>query len=390
MEKEIKVRKKRFAAFWTAVLMVCGMAMPMVINADALAVEELSAGNLLNKGELLSYSYKPADGATSQYEVYYLDYDGTLLYSEPDVANNTENYVVEDYPKQLSDGAAFKGWTVNKVDGSGGEMYSVTLRATVAFNITYVPSDAQGNNPDTYTYGSDITISEPPMKAGYTFGGWFSDENHNNSFPGINESDAEPITVYAKFEPNSYNISYEPADSQGSNPLEYTYGTSVTLSDPPEKTDYTFSGWYMEQDFSGDAVTTIGEGEPGNITLYAKFTRSITYVLNGGTNADSNPASYVEGIGANLAAASRPGFVFAGWYTDKEFTTKIESIGTDVIGNLELYAKFDIGAIGPYTYDLKKGVQYQLGSATKVSGDNSTYVSGSTFYVPEDGSYTFS
>ena len=196
--------------------------------------------------------------------------------------------------------------------------------------------------------------------------------------------------MYAKFEPNSYNISYEPADSQGSNPLEYTYGTSVTLSDPPEKTDYTFSGWYMEQDFSGDAVTTIGEGEPGNITLYAKFTRSITYVLNGGTNADSNPASYVEGIGANLAAASRPGFVFAGWYTDKEFTTKIESIGTDVIGNLELYAKFDIGAIGPYTYDLKKGVQYQLGSATKVSGDNSTYVSGSTFYVPEDGSYTFS
>lgn len=67
----------------------------------------------------------------------------------------------------------------------------------------------------------------------------------------------------------------------------------------------------------------------------------ITYVLDGGINADNNPATYTEGTGvASFANAVKEGYTFDGWYLDAAFTTKVTSIGSDKTGNITLYAKF--------------------------------------------------
>ena len=68
---------------------------------------------------------------------------------------------------------------------------------------------------------------------------------------------------------------------------------------------------------------------------------NINYVLNGGTNAASNPSTYTGGTGvASFANPTRTGYSFGGWYDDSSFSTAITSISTSATGKVTLYAKW--------------------------------------------------
>lgn len=66
-------------------------------------------------------------------------------------------------------------------------------------------------------------------------------------------------------------------------------------------------------------------------------TRSITYVLNGGTMGE-NPTEYIEGVPTTITPPKRDGYVFAGWYLDPDLTVYFEGITYDTTGDLVLYA----------------------------------------------------
>ncbi len=75
----------------------------------------------------------------------------------------------------------------------------------------------------------------------------------------------------------SYTITYElnGGTNAPENPAGYNVETeTITLKDPA-KPGYTFAGWYMAEDFTGNAVTEIVQGTTGNITLYAKWVTDI-------------------------------------------------------------------------------------------------------------------
>ena len=140
----------------------------------------------------------------------------------------------------------------------------------------------------------------------------------------------------------SYTITYVNVEgATNENPASYNVDTgTITLKDPV-KTGYTFAGWYMAEDFTGNAVTEIVQGTTGNITLYAKWLENytITYELNGGINAPENPAGYnVETGTITLKDPAKPGYTFAGWYSaDNSPVTKIPQGST---GDITLYAKW--------------------------------------------------
>ena len=78
----------------------------------------------------------------------------------------------------------------------------------------------------------------------------------------------------------------------------------------------------------------VGGGEGGKIESY-----TITYELDGGTNAPENPASYnVETETITLKDPVKTGYTFAGWYSaDNSPVTKIPQGST---GDITLYAKW--------------------------------------------------
>lgn len=100
----------------------------------------------------------------------------------------------------------------------------------------------------------------------------------------------------------------------------------------------------------------VGSGENilYKITMQAvAYTQSnVTYVLNGGTNDDSNPNTYYEGKEEiPLADATKAGYTFAGWYIDGDSEKKVTSITTGQTGNITLYAKFVKEGVGSITVD---------------------------------------
>ncbi|MCD8397575.1 MAG: InlB B-repeat-containing protein, partial [Lachnospiraceae bacterium] len=79
----------------------------------------------------------------------------------------------------------------------------------------------------------------------------------------------------------TYTVTFELGDatlSNYDNPATYYFGTGLML---PKESDlsgitagYDFAGWYMDSDYSGEAVTLIGTDDAGNIILYAKVSCS--------------------------------------------------------------------------------------------------------------------
>lgn len=74
-------------------------------------------------------------------------------------------------------------------------------------------------------------------------------------------------------------------------------------------------------------------------------TYAISYVLNGGVNAASNPATYNDDATTALAAPARTGYSFGGWYDNEGLNgTPVSSIPAGSSGDKTFYAKWTVNA----------------------------------------------
>ena len=126
-------------------------------------------------------------------------------------------------------------------------------------------------------------------------------------------------------------------------------GSTVTPADV-KIPGYIFQGWFADE----GRTTAFDFSQPitFDTTIYGKYAPifSITYVLNGGENAASNPTEYLYGVGAALADATRENYLFEGWYTDAALTQPITGIGTEQTGDLTLFAKWSLDPNHPHVY----------------------------------------
>lgn len=112
---------------------------------------------------------------------------------------------------------------------------------------------------------------------------------------------------------------------------------------------YTFTGWSPEP----SEVT-------GNVTYTAQFrdslnTYDITYNLNNGTNAPGNPSSYTYGTAVTLAAPTRTGYTFGGWFENADFSgTAVTEIPADATEAKTFYAKWTANEY-TVTFDANEG-----------------------------------
>lgn len=150
------------------------------------------------------------------------------------------------------------------------------------------------------------------------------------------------------------------------NPTTYIEGTIVKLEDPT-KEGYKFLGWYLNDVL----VTTINKEEKGDVELVAKWeyikkSYNITYVLDGGTNSELNPPTYLEGETVTLHEATKEGYDFLGWYLNDVLVTTIDSTQK---GDIELNAKFKEKENIELTYELNGGTfEWTVGDVTNPKG----------------------
>lgn len=162
---------------------------------------------------------------------------------------------------------------------------------------------------------------------------------------------------------------------------EPTAETTVETTSPPVKgpimTSTAPKSGTTIDDLNGSNVTagtaiTYGSAFIVNYYDYDRTTLLGSYTIE--ANGSHTVASYF-GSGAEDA--------FEGW--NGSFVYKS---GETAAANL--YATFNASKIGKGTYYLETGTRYTLNGVQSVSGDSSVYPSGTTFYVPTSGTYTFS
>lgn len=155
--------------------------------------------------------------------------------------------------------------------GYGKSILTVTVDEMVT--VTFETNGGTEVEPVSVTKGG--TVSAPEItREGYALA-WYADEAFQNVFDfgaGITES----CTVYAKWTPVEYSVSYYDGANKirDLSPASYTVESGEIALPVPVKEGYTFDGWYTTANFAGDKVEVLEAGTTGDITLYAKWTEA--------------------------------------------------------------------------------------------------------------------
>ena len=128
---------------------------------------------------------------------------------------------------------------------------------------------------------------------------------------------------------------------------QYTYGDGAALP-VPEKTGYTFGGWYASEDFSGEAVEQILSTDVGDKTYYARWVENVSVSVSGKTKVElhdtndftvdfGDKAAEIEG---ELESVTVDGVAFTTkTYAGGVLTLDTQTLGT-ATGDRAITAKF--------------------------------------------------
>lgn len=111
----------------------------------------------------------------------------------------------------------------------------------------------------------------------------------------------------------------------------------------PKKTDYSFQGWYLDEELNTKLEQSFAALPEENVTVYAKWQAvgKIEFVTNSSINIDDLIAGYGNTINApkNL---KRQSYIFEGWYLDNNtFQQSAEEIlNSTITDNHTVYAKW--------------------------------------------------
>ena len=122
---------------------------------------------------------------------------------------------------------------------------------------------ADGKDVTGYTYGVGATLPTDVTRTGYTFKGWYDNENLTGSpVTAISNTETGNKEYWAKWEINQYTITVKPENGKADITITQDYGTAITAPEAPTREGYTFMGWDRE-------IPTTMPAE--NITLKARW-----------------------------------------------------------------------------------------------------------------------
>ena len=181
---------------------------------------------------------------------------------------------------------------------------------TYAVTLNTNGGTINSGNVTSYTYGVGATLPTDVTRTGYTFKGWYDNENLTGSpVTAISNTETGNKEYWAKWEINQYTITFDTAGGSEIAPITQDYGTNITAPANPTRKGYTFKGWDKE----------IPETMPAeNITVKAQWEIN-QYTIAFDTNGGSEIAPITQDYGTKITAPADPtrkGYTFKGW--DKE------------------------------------------------------------------------
>ena len=285
-------------------------------------------------------------------------------------------------------GYTFVGWrgtgitdvekTVTITKGSTGNRTYEAVWIPTVYTITYNLDGGTvvGTNPDTYTIETDTFTLKNPVKIGYTFIGW---TGSNGSMPSKNVSVYKGSTGNKTFTANyvkditvkfvsightntsyMYDSSHDVIMTPGSNytipeeSADWYKGRKIiikydNLGIGTKPDDYIgnmpFDYWEIQSGLTDETDGYFaGEDTIGQLKESGVFNAAFADMMLGWSWRDGQ-----SDVQTRLPSITAKGYVFKGWYADKNFTEKAENVYAygygynelDAPQQITLYAKWE-------------------------------------------------
>lgn len=214
-----------------------------------------------------------AKWSVNQYTINFNSNGGTQVDS---ITQDYGSLIMKPQNPVIAEGI-FEGWYINSEltisvdDFNTMPANDITLYAKWKMNQYTITFDSNGGSeitPITRDYGSYVSNCFKPAKDGYHFLGCYKDKEMIEEYQ-FGSMPNENITVYAKWEPKKYTISFHSNSGSYVNPITQDFGSIVSKVNDPKRQDYTFAGWYLDEEET--TPYEFGIMPNHNITLYAKW-----------------------------------------------------------------------------------------------------------------------
>lgn len=280
------------------------------------------------------------------------NYDSKLHYvlqkkTESKTYTDVGDFTSDTYPITLS--GSSETYRAVVICDSIEYIYSKDVTIASSLKLSYDYKGGTGNPAyKELLLNEEIGALPSPTKTGYTFDGWFNDDETFESPVNTSEKLQADKIIYAKWTPITYKVKYKGNGNTSGTMSEdtFTYDVSKTLKTNSyeriykvtfnangglsEKeyleSSYELSGWNTEADGTGEdfdkdaSVLNLRSTQNDEVVLYAQW----------------SPAAIT------LPEATNTGYTFAGWYKDDALTNRAGGANFDYspIDNETLYAKW--------------------------------------------------
>ena len=270
--------------------------------------------------------------------------------------------IVEKYTMYFYNGDT----QISVLDISTGDEFSITKTGYTlnGESYTFAKSAEMTNCAYDEYYGPSVVDGQTIA----IFEGWLLDGDPVEDGQWLDCYSDYDLCVYAYWEPVWFTATVYDGYSSTRN-VQFNYCDGLSLEDPT-RSGYMFKEW---KNNGTSAIVSMPLRTTSNVSLTAQWVQiyTITYknltfmgqtaeVIWDDNMYEEAPSYYKYDEGLDLSRASAfwqadtpydAQLVFLGWYTNKNFTTKVTSISTNSTGNKTYYAK--------WRYDSKQITRYE-------------------------------
>ena len=265
--------------------------------------------------------------------------------SNPTSYNIESDDIIIANPTKL--GYTFLGWTGGDIltptknlripSGSTGDLNLKANWELTTYSISYNLEGGGASNITSYTILSNNITLNNPTRDDYIFLGWtgtgLTEKTMTVTIP-TGSTGNRSYTANWKYD--GYEIIYtlNGGTNSSNNPLHFKESSPTIVLEDASRTGYNFEGWYTNNLFEGEAVTSIPSGTNHDVNLYAKWT-PITYYIefneNGGTGYMADlEMTYGQTNNLTLNTFTKYGYEFLGWSSSASATVATYEDGQSV------------------------------------------------------------
>ena len=206
------------------------------------------------------------------------------------------------------------------------------------FNLTFYFNNGNKERIVKIKENHKIFFFDTPQKNGHQFVNWYLDENFNEVFDS-NAAINSNLSLYAKWQINTYKISFEVNGGSIIESQQINYKQKLNKPKTPTKKEHSFINWHLNENFNYafDFNTLI----ISNFTLYAEWqinSYTVSFEVNGGSIIDQQKINYHQKV-IKPNDPTKNNYIFAGWYLQDNFKNKF-NFSTLVTQNFSIYAQW--------------------------------------------------